>query len=75
MDVLNADGSVISRATAALASPANDQANNAAYEYSLWANLGDKLSFVPSDLRYMILDRCFEFCLYYLLCFLIFIWL
>ncbi|KAL9435513.1 hypothetical protein AB3S75_021731 [Citrus x aurantiifolia] len=51
VDILNGDGSISNRTTATLISPANDQTSYAVYEFSLWANLGDQLTFVPRDPR------------------------
>lgn len=55
MDILDGAGSISNRTTATLASPANDQTSYAVYEFSLWANLGDTLTFVPRDPRYTFL--------------------
>lgn len=51
VDILDGAGSISNRTTATLTSPANDQTSYAVYEFSLWANLGDTLTFVPRDLR------------------------
>lgn len=63
MDILNGDGSISNRTTATLTSPANDQTSYAVYEFSLWANLGDQLTFVPRDPRYMFLIAVLNFSL------------
>ena len=53
MDILNGEGSVVDGATATLASSGKDESSGALYEYSLWANLGEELVFVPRDQRYI----------------------
>lgn len=55
VDILNSGGSVVDGTTAKLNSNDKDQASPAIYEYSLWANPGDKLTFVPRDSRYVYL--------------------
>lgn len=47
MDILNKEGSIVDTATSGLIS------SGAQYEYSVWANLGEKLVFVPRDPRYI----------------------
>lgn len=51
VDILNNEGKVIDGTTAEIIANGNDQSSAAVYEYSLWANPGEKLSFVPRDLR------------------------
>ncbi|XP_041018341.1 nodal modulator 1 [Juglans microcarpa x Juglans regia] len=51
VDILNSEGSVVDGTTAKVSSNDNDQTSNAMYEYSVWANPGDKLTFVPRDPR------------------------
>ncbi|EEF47245.1 carboxypeptidase regulatory region-containingprotein, putative [Ricinus communis] len=51
VDILNGDSSVIDGASANLASGASDHTSTGIYEYSIWANLGEKLTFVPRDSR------------------------
>ena len=53
MEVLNSDGTVSGGTHAGLVSSENDQTSGSVYEYSVWANLGEKLTFVPSDARYI----------------------
>lgn len=53
MDILNSGGIFLDSTTAMLTSNANDQTNAAVYEYSIWANLGEELVFVPRDPRYI----------------------
>ncbi|XWS31841.1 hypothetical protein CRYUN_Cryun23aG0110800 [Craigia yunnanensis] len=50
VDILNGEGTVMHSTNAKLASSANDQMT-AVYEYSVWANLGEKLTFLPTDPR------------------------
>lgn len=52
MDVRKNDDTVVEASTTRLLSDRNDQTGTAMYEYSVWANLGEKLSLVPRDLRY-----------------------
>ncbi|KAK7337534.1 hypothetical protein VNO77_18114 [Canavalia gladiata] len=49
VDIQHAD--VIDHTTATLKSHGKDQANTAIFEYSVWANLGEKLTFLPWDSR------------------------
>ncbi|KAF3436558.1 hypothetical protein FNV43_RR23650 [Rhamnella rubrinervis] len=51
VDILNSGGSFLDSTTSRLTSEANDQTNVAVYEYSVWANLGEELVFVPRDTR------------------------
>ena len=53
VDVLNNESTLLDGATARLVGNGNDQASIAVYEYSLWANPGEKLTFTPQDPRYM----------------------
>ncbi|XP_068304702.1 uncharacterized protein [Pyrus communis] len=50
VDILNAGGSIIDETTAWLSSSGNDQ-SAVVYEYSAWANRGERLTFVPRDPR------------------------
>ncbi|KAJ4969122.1 hypothetical protein NE237_015823 [Protea cynaroides] len=50
VDVQNNDGVVSEASTPVLKSDGNDQ-SNVVYEYSVWANLGENLAFVPRDSR------------------------
>ncbi|KAF8394679.1 hypothetical protein HHK36_020896 [Tetracentron sinense] len=51
VDILNSDGAFIDASTARVISNGNDQTGAAVYDYSVWANLGEKLTFVPWDSR------------------------
>ncbi|GLT64134.1 hypothetical protein SLA2020_366440 [Shorea laevis] len=51
VDILDSGGSVVDGDTAKLSSNDNDQTSAAIYEYNVWANPGDKLTFVPRDSR------------------------
>ncbi|XP_021279934.1 nodal modulator 1 [Herrania umbratica] len=51
VDILNGEGMVMHSTNANLASSVNDQIRTAVYEYSVWANLGEKLTFLPRDPR------------------------
>ena len=57
VDILNGEGMVMHSTNAKLASSANDQMT-AVYEYSVWANLGEKLTFLPTDPRYFLIHLC-----------------
>ncbi|KAF9619797.1 hypothetical protein IFM89_009319 [Coptis chinensis] len=51
VDTFSPDGSFISANPARLISTGSDITSSPVYEYSIWANLGDKLTFVPRDSR------------------------
>ncbi|XP_061366169.1 uncharacterized protein LOC133309420 [Gastrolobium bilobum] len=51
VDIQHDGAGVIDQATAILQSHGKDQTNNAILEYSIWAILGEKLTFVPRDSR------------------------
>lgn len=51
VDILNSAGSVVDGTTANLSSSGSDQTTTGLYEYSVWANLGEKLIFGPRDSR------------------------
>ncbi|CAK7348450.1 unnamed protein product [Dovyalis caffra] len=51
VDILNSEGNLFDGTTASLLSHGIDQTGSALYEYSVWANLGEKLTFVPRDPR------------------------
>lgn len=51
VDILNSDGEVFDASLASIVSDGNAQTSTAVYEYSVWANLGDVLTFVPRDSR------------------------
>ncbi|XP_027924979.1 nodal modulator 1 [Vigna unguiculata] len=51
VDIKHDGAGVIDQATATLKSHAKDQTDTAIFEYSVWANLGEKLTFVPWDSR------------------------
>lgn len=54
VDIQSSGGDVINTITAKLTSKMNDPRITAVYEYSTWANLGEKLIFVPLDSRYVL---------------------
>ena len=58
VNIQNDGASVIDSAKAKLKSHEKDQTNAAIYEYSVWANLGERLTFVPQDSRYIYLVGC-----------------
>ncbi|XP_027099594.2 uncharacterized protein [Coffea arabica] len=51
IDVLNNEGAFIDSTTARFVPDQDDQSINAVYEYMIWANPGEKLTFVPKDSR------------------------
>ncbi|GFZ13642.1 carbohydrate-binding-like fold [Actinidia rufa] len=51
VDVLNNEGTLLDGTSARLVGNGNDQASGAVYEYSLWGNPGEKLTFTPQDSR------------------------
>lgn len=51
VDIKHDGTGVIDYATATHKSHVEDQTDTAIFEYSVWANLGEKLTFVPSDSR------------------------
>ncbi|KAK7284568.1 hypothetical protein RJT34_19316 [Clitoria ternatea] len=51
VDIQHDGVAVIDHATATLKSMGKDQPDTATFEYSVWANLGEKLTFVPRDSR------------------------
>lgn len=52
VDILNSEGNLFDGTAAILVSHEDDQTGSALFEYSVWANLGEKLTFVPRDPRY-----------------------
>lgn len=55
VDIYHDGAGVFDNATAILKSLGKDQTNIAVFGYSFWANLGEKLTFVPRDSRYIYL--------------------
>lgn len=55
VDIKHDGAGVIDHAIATLKSHAKDQTDTAIFEYSVWGNLGEKLTFVPWDSRYLYL--------------------
>lgn len=51
VDILNSEGNLFDGTAAILVSHEDDQTGSALFEYSVWANLGEKLTFVPRDPR------------------------
>uniref|UniRef100_A0A5B7C2M8 Putative nodal modulator 1 n=1 Tax=Davidia involucrata TaxID=16924 RepID=A0A5B7C2M8_DAVIN len=51
VEMLNNEGTVVDGTNARLIARENDQSGAAVYEYSVWANPGEKLAFVPRDSR------------------------
>ncbi|KAF5820309.1 putative carboxypeptidase-like, regulatory domain superfamily, immunoglobulin-like protein [Helianthus annuus] len=50
VDILNDEGTIIDGTTAKFVNE-NEQSNKALYEYKVWANPGEKLTFAPRDIR------------------------
>lgn len=55
VDIQDKEGNVINSIAAKLASD-----GRGVYEYYTWANLGEKISFVPRDSRYELDFKCLE---------------
>lgn len=53
VDILNSEGTLLDGTAARLVPSENDKASAAVYEYSVWANPGEKLTFTPQDSRYI----------------------
>ncbi|KAL3531546.1 hypothetical protein ACH5RR_010868 [Cinchona calisaya] len=51
IDILNNEGALVDSTTARYVLDEDDQSTKAVYEYSIWANPGEKLTFVPQDSR------------------------
>lgn len=51
VSVLDDERTVIDSSSASLVVTGNQQSNTAVYEYKVWANPGEKLTFVPQDMR------------------------
>ncbi|GLU07247.1 hypothetical protein SLE2022_242110 [Rubroshorea leprosula] len=51
VNILGGEGTVVNSIDARIVSSADDQLSTAIYEYFVWANLGEKLSFLPLDPR------------------------
>ncbi|KAL6978261.1 hypothetical protein U1Q18_019929 [Sarracenia purpurea var. burkii] len=51
VNIVNNEGIVLEGTTARLVTTGDDQASAAVYEYSVWANPGEKLTFTPQDSR------------------------
>ncbi|XP_031403144.1 nodal modulator 1 isoform X2 [Punica granatum] len=51
VDMVNSDGNAIDTAAAGLLSAGDEDTSAATFEYSIWANLGDKITFIPRDSR------------------------
>ncbi|XP_022863174.1 nodal modulator 1-like [Olea europaea var. sylvestris] len=71
VDMLDNEGIVLDSATARLVSSGIDQSTAVIYEYSVWANSGEKLIFVPRDMRYVCCS--FVTCSQCLICFVLLI--
>ncbi|XP_052184978.1 uncharacterized protein LOC127796711 [Diospyros lotus] len=51
VDILNKEGDLLDGTVARLVSNGNYQSNGVVYEYLVWANPGEKLTFIPQDSR------------------------
>lgn len=49
IDILNDEGTVIDGSTARFVVTENEESNTALYEFEVWANPGERLTFVPRD--------------------------
>jgi len=59
VDIYHDGAGVGDNAMAILKSHGKDETNTSVFEYSVWANPGEKLTFVPRDSRYIFLDQMF----------------
>ncbi|KAL6979629.1 hypothetical protein U1Q18_021284 [Sarracenia purpurea var. burkii] len=53
VNIVNNEGILLEGTIARLVTTGDDQASAAVYEYSVWANPGEKLTFTPQDSRYI----------------------
>lgn len=53
VDILNSEGTLLDGTSARLVPAENDKASAAVFEYSVWANPGEELTFFPQDSRYV----------------------
>lgn len=53
VDVLDNGNNFVDGTIARLLPDQNDEANAAVYEYSVWVTRGQKVTFVPTDSRYL----------------------
>lgn len=51
--ILDCEGTLLNGTSARLVPAENDKASAAVFEYSVWANPGEKLTFAPQDSRYI----------------------
>ncbi|KAL6962969.1 hypothetical protein U1Q18_037935 [Sarracenia purpurea var. burkii] len=56
VNIVNNEGMLLEGTTARLVTTGDDQASAAAYEYSVWTNPGEKLTFTPQDSRRLRLE-------------------
>lgn len=56
VDIINNDGNAIDITTATLLAAGYEDKTAATYEYSIWAKVGDKITFMPRDSRFHILN-------------------
>jgi hypothetical protein len=53
VDILKSDGSFIEKISTSLVLGKDNQNDFTAFEYSIWADLGEDFIFVPHDSRYL----------------------
>ncbi|XP_030454773.2 uncharacterized protein LOC115676056 [Syzygium oleosum] len=51
VDVISGEGNAFEVTRGSLISDGDEQTKTAAYQYSVWGNIGDKLTFIPRDSR------------------------
>lgn len=51
VEILNDEGTSIDGSSARLVVNGNEQSDTANYEFEVWANPGERLTFVPRDIR------------------------
>jgi hypothetical protein len=57
VDIYRDGADIADNAVAIFKSHAKDQTNTSVFEYSVWANPGEKLTFAPRDSRYVFLYK------------------
>lgn len=55
VDVISGESNAFEVTRGSLISDGDEQTKTAAYQYSVWGNIGDKLTFIPRDSRYICL--------------------
>lgn len=53
VDIVGSNGNVIDSTTAKRTPNVDGQKTSATFEYTVWANVGDKITFIPRDSRFI----------------------